>query len=275
MSINIGIIGQGFVGNAVYQKFKSFFNVFTYDLKKELCNSSYDHILENCNIIFLCLPTPMEKNGSCYLGILENQLDNINKNTSATVIIKSTIPPNTTNFFSSKYKNLNIFFNPEFLTEANAVKDFENQKRIIIGGEKQNSDVVLNLFKTAFPVADIILIDSSEAEMVKYFTNIFLATKVSFSNEFYNLCKILNINFDNVIDLVKKDDRIGKSHFLVPGPDGDFGYGGHCFPKDIAAILYLSEKLGSTNYLMKAVVQTNDEVRKNRDWEKMKGRAIN
>ena len=97
--------------------------------------------------------------------------------------------------------------------------------------------------------------------MVKYFTNIFLATKVSFANEFYSLCNKLSINYENVVELVKKDDRIGKSHFQVPGPDGDFGYGGHCFPKDIAAILFLTNKLKTTIF-MNATVRTNDEVRK-------------
>ena len=72
-----------------------------------------------------------------------------------------------------------------------------------------------------------------------------------------------------------QDKRLGNSHFNVPGPDGDFGFGGHCFPKDLNALIFLSDKLGSTNNILKSVLKTNDKVRKNRDWEEMKGRAIN
>ena len=111
--------------------------------------------------------------------------------------------------------------------------------------------------------------------MIKYFTNCFLATKVSFANEIYGICQKLELDYDKVIEYSLGDKRIGNSHLNVPGPDGDFGFGGHCFPKDLSAIIKLSEDLGSTNNLLKSVKKTNDKVRKNRDWEQMKGRAIN
>ncbi len=271
--MNIGIIGQGFVGNAVFQKFRNFFNVLTYDLDNNLCNSTFEIILDKCKIIFLCLPTPMNKDGSCYIGFIESELEKINNLTNATVILKSTIPPNTTKYFSSKYQNISIFFNPEFLTEANAVNDFENQKRIIIGGNSKKASVVKNIFETAFPNAEVFITDSSVAEMVKYLTNVFLATKVSFANEFFKLCGKLEIDYNQVINLSVKDERLGNSHWMVPGPDGDYGFGGHCFPKDISAILFLMKKFKSIDNLTSSVVKTNNEVRKNRDWEEMKGRA--
>ena len=111
--------------------------------------------------------------------------------------------------------------------------------------------------------------------MIKYFTNSFLATKVSFANEIYQLCKKLNLDYDKVVEYSTQDVRIGSTHLNVPGHDGDFGFGGHCFPKDLSALVNLSERLGTTNNVLKSTLKTNEKVRKIKDWEKMKGRAIN
>jgi nucleotide sugar dehydrogenase len=271
--MNIGIIGQGFVGNAVYQKFKNFFNVFTYDLNSKLCNSNFKEINTNCSLVFICLPTPMNSDGSCDISIVENM---ITKFSSQTIIVnKSTVPPGTTERFNAKYKNLQIVFNPEFLTERNAVQDFNNQNRIIIGGPRPATTNVKNIFSKVFPNAHIIKTGSTHAEMIKYFTNSFLATKVSFANEIYDLCVKLDLDYDKVIEYSVLDKRIGKSHLNVPGPDGHLGFGGHCLPKDLSALIKLSDEMGSINYLLKSVIKTNDTIRRNRDWEKMKGRAVN
>ena len=96
-----------------------------------------------------------------------------------------------------------------------------------------------------------------------------------FANEIYDLCSKLELDYDKIIEYATLDPRIGNSHLTVPGPDGDFGFGGHCFPKDLSALIYLSEKENSLNNLLKSVKETNDKIRKNRDWEMMKGRAIN
>lgn len=270
--MNIGIIGQGFVGNAVYQKFKNFFTVFTYDLNSKLCNSNFEEINKNCSIVFICLPTPMNSDGSCDISIVENM---ISKFSSKIIINKSTVPPGATERFNTKFKNLQIVFNPEFLTERNAVQDFNNQNRIIIGGPRPATTTVKNIFSKVFPQAHIIKTGSTHAEMIKYFTNSFLATKVSFANEMYDLCLKLNLDYDKVVEYSVLDKRIGNSHLNVPGPDGDLGFGGHCFPKDLSALIKLSDDIGSINYLIKSVIKTNDTVRTNRDWEKMKGRAVN
>tara|TARA_B110000003_G_C16652104_1_gene534636 strand:+ start:1512 stop:2333 length:822 start_codon:yes stop_codon:yes gene_type:complete len=272
--MNIGIIGQGFVGNAVYQKFKNYFEIYTYDLVDELCNSSFDEIVNNCKIIFVCLPTPMNNDGSCNIDLLDQTLNKLNKVSDATIVIKSTIPPGTTEKLDEKYNKINLVFNPEFLTERNAVNDFNNQTRIILGGNRPHTTLLKQIFSTVFPNSHIIKTGSSHAEMIKYTTNCFLACKVSFANEMYELCKKLNLDYDKVIEYATFDDRLGKSHWAVPGPDGDFGFGGHCFPKDLSAIINLSKKLNTTNNLIKSALTTNDKVRKNRDWERMKGRAI-
>ena len=110
--------------------------------------------------------------------------------------------------------------------------------------------------------------------MVKYLTDTFLSVKVSFANEIYQLCNNLNIDYDKVVEYATLDDRLGLSHWNVPGPDGDFGFGGHCFPKDLSALLYLTKQMNTTNNVLLATQRTNDEVRNDRDWENMKGRAV-
>ena len=275
----IGIIGQGFVGNAVYQKFKNYFDVLTYDLDESKSNSTKEDLLFKCNTIFLCLPTPMNTDGSCNVDILQRELENIelitdNQEIKKTIVIKSTISPGTTDKWNSSYESLDIVFNPEFLTEANAVEDFNNQNRIILGGPRPATTELRRMYSKVFPKAHIIKTDSTHAEMVKYLTNSFLATKVSFANEIYQICDKLNIDYDKVVEYATLDDRLGKSHWNVPGPDGDFGFGGHCFPKDLSALIYVAMNLHTETNVLNAVEETNDVVRNNRDWENMKGRAV-
>lgn len=272
--MELGIIGQGFVGNAIYQKFKKFYNVLTYDIKKELSNSTLRDIKLKCKVIFICVPTPMSSDGSCDISIVNSLIKELSELDGIIIINKSTVPPGTTKFFNSKYSNIQIIFNPEFLTERNAVEDFNNLNRIILGGPRPATTLIKNIYSKAFPNAHIIKTGSAHAEMIKYFTNSFLATKVSFANEIYELCKKLELDFDKVVEYSVYDKRIGNSHLNVPGPDGDLGFGGHCFPKDLSALIHLTEKYGTANNVLKSVKKTNDKVRKNRDWESMKGRAI-
>ena len=275
--MKIGIIGQGFVGNAVYQKFKNYFDILTYDIDETKCNSDFHYIKKGCDTIFLCLPTPMYEDGTCNTSIVEIMLSQINgygPNKSYDIVIKSTVPPGTTEEWNERFKKLNIVFNPEFLTEANAVSDYENQSRIILGGLRPATTRLKRIFTKVFPKAHIIKTGSRHAEMVKYVTNAFLATKVSFANEMYEICQALDIDYDKVIEYAQHDDRLGKSHWAVPGPDGDFGYGGHCFPKDVKALISLANKYSLDPKILNAVDSKNDDVRNDRDWESMKGRAI-
>ena len=270
----IGIIGQGFVGNAVYQKFKNYYEINTFDLDESKCNGSEQRTLDN-EIVFVCLPTPMNEDGSCNTSIVEWAVKRCFEfGKSKIVVIKSTIPPDTTKKLNEKYPSLQIVFNPEFLTERNAVSDYENQNRIILGGPRPATTKLKQIFSKVFPKAHIIKTDSTHAEMVKYLTNSFLATKVSFANEIYKICEKLDIDYDKVVEYSTFDERLGKSHWSVPGPDGDFGYGGHCFPKDVKALIYLAEELELYPTMLRATDKKNNVVRKNRDWEKMKGRAV-
>ena len=273
----IGIIGQGFVGSAVFEGLKDYYNIQTYDINLECTQPDLRGLYYATDeIIFLCLPTPMEKDGTCHLGIIEpvlEELDSLCKN-DRIIVIKSTIPPGTTEKWNNTYKNIDIVFNPEFLTEANSIEDFKNQNRIIIGGPRKSTTKVRRIFKRAFPRVPIVKTGSTIAEMVKYFTNCFLATKVSFANEMYEVCQGLNIDYDKVIEYAQFDKRIGNSHLEVPGPDVDFGYGGHCFPKDMRALISVAQDLGIFPIVLIGADFKNERVRKNKDWEKQKGRAV-
>ena len=277
MKQSIGIIGQGFVGNAIYQKFKNYFSVLTYDLdKSKRTTETLVEVVKASNVVFVCVPTPMKRSdGSCDISIVHSVLKEINSiDKDVVVVIKSTIPPTTTEKFNNEFKNITIVFNPEFLTEANAVQDFENQSKIILGGPRKGTTLLKQIYGLVFPSTPIIKTGSTHAEMVKYFTNTFLATKVSFANEMYEICNKLDLDYDKVIEYATYDERLGKSHWSVPGPDGDLGFGGHCFPKDLSAILRLAEDLGTTHNVLSATDQTNNKVRTNKDWETMEGRAI-
>ena len=274
---NIGIIGQGFVGTATREGLKEHFGVYTYDKfckEKSTCPDMRE-VCAVAKIIFVCLPTPMRKDGSCDLSILENVVYDIdNYNLDNIVVIKSTIPPGTTSKFNEVCKNIQVVFNPEFLTEANYIDDFKNQNRIIIGGPRPASTIVKNMFTKVFQEVPIIKTGSSTAESVKYFINTFLATKVSFANEFKQICDQTDVDYDKVVEYALYDERLGKSHFSTPGPDGRSGFGGSCFPKDINALIYFASALGVNTSVLSAVWEKNLEVRPEKDWEKLKGRAI-
>lgn len=271
----IGIIGQGFVGNAIYQKFKgSHLVVNTYDLDSSKCNSSIQETMDN-EIVFICLPTPMNANGTCHTDIVEEAISRCFKfGVTKTVVIKSTVTPGTTAKWNKQFPSLNIVFNPEFLTERNAVSDFNNTSKIILGGPKSATGKIKTLYSKVFPKAKIIRTESTHAEMVKYVTNTYLAAKVAYANEIFKVCESLDIDYDTVIEYATLDNRLGDSHWQVPGHDGQFGFGGHCYPKDLLAMINLAEQLKVPNLVLKSVWDSNQIVREEKDWEKQKGRAV-
>ena len=278
--MTIGIIGQGYVGTAIKSGFEKYYELETYDkfsTSKSTVNL-HDLVLLS-DVIFVCVPTPMNVDGSCHIGIVEEVISEVNEisissESNPIVVLKSTVPPGTTDRLNKKCKGINIIFNPEFLTEANFIEDFKNQTRIILGGTRKGTNVLRQVYSKVFPTAHIIKTGSITAEMVKYMTNAYLATKVSFCNEIKQICDKLEIDYDKVVEYAILDERLGKTHLGVPGPDGDCGFGGHCLPKDINALISVAREFGIEPEVLEAVVETNDKVRKNRDWEDMKGRAV-
>ena len=223
----------------------------------------------------MCLPTPMHKDGTCDLSIVRNTVLEIDKHADEHItVIKSTVPPGTTKQLNKECNFSQVVFNPEFLTEANYIDDFKNQNRIIVGGPRPASTIIKNLFKKVFYNTPIIKTGSNTAEMVKYFLNCFLATKVSFANELKSICETADIDYDKVVEYVLYDNRVGKTHFATPGPDGKSGFGGSCFPKDINAMIAFAKENGVLPTVLEAVWDKNLEVRPERDWEKLIGRAV-
>jgi UDPglucose 6-dehydrogenase len=277
--MRIGIVGQGYVGTAVKTVFQKYYKTYTFDLNGKCNCNCLEDLVSNSDIIFVCVPTPMNSDGSCNIDIVENVVKDIDEiagpfDPGKIIAIKSTVPPGTTNHLNKKYSHVTVIFNPEFLTEANFIDDFKNQSRIIIGGQRPASTKLRQVYSLVFPEVKIVKTGSKTAEMVKYFTNTFLATKVSFANEMKMLCDNLNIDYDKVVEYSTYDERLGKSHWAVPGPDGKLGFGGSCFPKDINALVHICGKMGIPANVITSAIDTNLMVRPEEDWKELKGRAV-
>ena len=185
----IGIIGNGFVGNAVANGFRNTkLEVLVYDIDESISTHSYEDVL-SCDYVFVCLPTPMThiEGGVCNLSLIEKFFEDI-KESNSIFIIKSTVPIGTTRRLQEKYPQLKIVHNPEFLTAANAEYDFLNSDRHVIGGQGKSLEIVEKLYKDCFPNIPVFCMNTDESESVKYFSNCFLAAKVMVFNEIKVLC---------------------------------------------------------------------------------------
>ena len=267
----VGVIGFGFVGEAQAFAFSPISNVKVYDIDKRKSTNSLEETLK-CKFIFVCVPTPMKKNGEQDTSFIE---DVFKKAVSGPIyIIKSTVLPGTTNNLIKKYNKLNIIFSPEFLTERTAKLDMITQARIILGGKKDLTSKCKKLFEERFMNKTIIETDSTTAEFVKYMNNTFFASKVSIMNEFYRLAKKIGVDWNSALYGFVTDHRIGDSHLNVPGPDGKLGFGGACFPKDINAFISFAKQNKINMNILEAAWKTNLEVRPEKGWENLKGRAV-
>jgi nucleotide sugar dehydrogenase len=281
--INIGIIGFGFVGSSVAYGFSPQTGFDKADLRiydKDPSRSTHtlEEVLQQSDFIFLSVPTPSNIDGSINLSILENVLKEVNDygtKDGCIVLVRSTIVPGTTRKFKQKYKNITLVFNPEFLTERSAKFDFINQARFILGGHPNDTAKVAKLFVTRFGSSTPTIETNFEtAEFIKYMNNCYFATKVSFMNEMKLIADKNNVNWTTAVDGFVRDGRIGHSHLAVPGPDGKFGFGGSCFPKDIQAMISHARQSSIRPHVLEGAWKTNLNVRPERDWENLLGRAI-
>lgn len=269
----VGVIGNGFVGESQAYAFSPVADVKIFDINPVKATHTLLEVLSQ-DFIFVALPTPMKENGEQDNSYIENFFNNIGLyNTNAIFILKSTVLPGTTKSLNEKH-NFNIVFCPEFLTEKTAKLDMLTQSRIVIGGDKQHTEKVLELFKARFGQKHYILTDTTTAEFIKYMANTFLAVKVSVVNEFYRMSKVLGANWNDALEGFVSDPRIGNSHTNVPGHDGKLGFGGTCFPKDINALITMGKELGVDMNTLEAAWKTNLEVRPEQDWKNLVGRAI-
>ena len=267
----LGVIGHGYVGESQSFAFSPSFDVRVYDKDSLKSTHSLNEVLDS-DFVFVCVPTPMKKDGSQDLSFVENFFKTAKE--GPIYIIKSTVIPGTTNLLNEKFKNLKIIFSPEFLTERTAKLDILTQTRIILGGDKNLTSKVRNIYNIRFKNKTIIETDSLTAEYIKYMNNTFFASKVSIMNEFYRLAKQLGVDWETALYGFVSDQRIGDSHLNVPGPDGKLGFGGTCFPKDINAFISFAKKNNINMNVLEAAWKTNLEVRPERDWENLKGRAV-
>ncbi|MBT4959571.1 MAG: hypothetical protein HON33_06335, partial [Flavobacteriaceae bacterium] len=224
--MSIGIIGNGYVGGSLVNGFKDFFEtkIFDNDVKRSL--DSFDTVINTTDFIFVCVPTPMsiQNGGRVDPSIVEDVLakisTNLNKGNNPLIIIKSSLPPGAVEKLIVKFSNLDIVFNPEFLTEKNADKDFINATRVLIGGEKHLCEKLAALYRKRFKDKKIIQTDVTTAQYVKYMCNCFFSVKVSFMNEMFQAAQALGVNWKDACEGFVSDGRVGLSHLDVPGHDG-------------------------------------------------------
>jgi UDPglucose 6-dehydrogenase len=181
------------------------------------------------------------------------------------VIIKSTIEPNTTDIVQELFPKLKLFHNPEFLSAATAYEDFHHQSHIVLGKSSTSSDEDLKLledfYHNYYPDAKISLCSSNESESMKIYLNCFYSVKIQFFNELYLLCDKTKTNYNNVLELMLKNNWINPMHTKVPGTDGKLSYGGYCFPKDTNALLHFMKEMDSPCKVLEASIEERNEMR--------------
>ena len=260
--LNLGIIGKGFVGSAVA-------NGFNKDCEQIIVDPKYtDNTIEDvldCKLIFVCVPTPVAEDGSCDVSIAKDVLTELNRRQyKGVVVIKSTIIPDYLHEFKKTY-DLKIVYNPEFLTEANADEDFKNPPFQVFGGKWRDCEVVEKAYLrySSVRIVPTFKVDLTTASLLKYTINSWLATKVTFFNELKELHELGSsmVSWEQFTDMLSRDERVGKSHMQVPGPDGEPGFGGHCLPKDTEALLNYANKKNIKMSVLRKAVSTNKKIR--------------
>lgn len=260
----IGIIGLGFVGGAIKNAMNV--NSWGYDIvcvdPAKGLTATYDELKE-CSGIFVCVPSPQGDDGSCDTSILEDVLQKLKAvDYTGVIISKCTAPPDVYTRLNDQYPNL--VHAPEFLTAANANSDYINGTFAFIGGRvsayiREAERIICmgqkNLSEHVIPCT------IAEAALAKYTINSFMATKVVFMNEIYKLTNALGCDYNAIAGMVTHDSRIGNSHMSVPGPDGHFGFGGACFPKDTSALLKIAEQVNVDMMVLDAAVKKNTFLR--------------
>lgn len=255
----IGIIGLGFVGSAIHQSIDVFNPVCVDADPRKGHTGTYQEIID-CEGIFICVPSPMNSDNTCDTSILESVLEKL-VDYQGVIISKVTAPPDTYERLNSIYPNL--VHSPEFLTAANAVSDYNNASWTIIGGNvrayRTEAERIISLTQPNLKTFRHCKI--GEAALTKYAINTFLATKVVFMNELYQLAERAGLDYRTIAGNIYHDPRIGTSHMNVPGHDGGLGFGGYCFPKDTEAFLKYAESQGTGLNVLESAVKKNTLLR--------------
>ena len=268
MNNKVAIIGYGYVGKAMYKFFKNHYEMKVYDpfIPEEdspVGHTSNKSEINDCCISFICVPTPMSDDGSCDTSLVEETMEWLD---TESIVIKSTVAVGTTARLSKRY-NRNIVFSPEYVGEStywtpfNFHHDMKETPFYTFGGDKKECSKVIDVFLPVVgPCKKYNYTDSTTAEMAKYMENAFYATKVAFCNELYDICSNVGVDWNEVRELWTTDPRLHRMHTAVF--KNNRGFGGKCLPKDTNALVKIAEKNGSSAHLLKGVLESNQEVRK-------------
>lgn len=239
----IGIVGGGVVGKATARCFMEWAEVRIHDTLKERSTHDLGPTLA-CDLVFLCLPTPKSAdNIKCDTSHVEDFCKTLYRlKPDGNYVLRSTVPIGFTLFAREKFGLENIVHSPEFLTARCANTDAQLPARNIIGddgdwkdGESQHP--VAKLYRKRFPGVPLLTMDSKESEAVKLFVNGFFAVKIAYFNEINAMADEIDLSWERILGGMLSDGRIAHSHVAVPGPDGKFGFGGECLPKDLANLV--------------------------------------
>jgi UDPglucose 6-dehydrogenase len=260
--MKLGIIGKGFVGSAVAHGFDKDCEQVIVDPK--YTDNEITDVLD-CKLVFVCVPTPPNEDGSINVDIVHDVLIELSmRDYKGVVVVKSTIIPDYLHEFKKEF-DLKIVYNPEFLTESNANEDFKNPPFQVFGGKWRDCEVVEKAYlrHSSVRIVPTFKVDLTTASLLKYTINSWLATKVTFFNELKQLHELGSsmVSWEQFTDMLSRDDRIGNSHMKVPGPDGEPGFGGHCFPKDTEALLHYANNKNIKMSVLRKAVQTNKKLR--------------
>lgn len=253
----IGFIGLGVVGGAVAASYNSAARLVCRDPALGF-NSSWEELKE-CEGIFVCVPSPNLSDGSCDSSILEDVLSNLT-DYNGVIISKVTATPDIYERLQKQYTNL--VYVPEFLTAADAHRDYQIENWIVAGGHiLAYRNEAIRIIKYTKPDATVIQCYIGEAAILKYIVNSFLATKVVFMNEMSELAETAGYDWSKIQSMMWLDKRIGPSHTAVPGTDGQYGFGGMCFPKDTSAFLKYAIEQGCDLSVLNKAVKKNTLLR--------------
>ena len=260
--MKIGIIGSGFVGKAVANSYANDNVLYNDPIVHPASSVSYATMMKKCRAIFVCVPTPESEDGTCNISIMTSVLNGL-KGYDGLVICKCTAPPDVYKQLEHDL-DLKLVHVPEFLTQARANDDYINPHKIVVGCKKKLREEVADVIMASavnFDRDNIEYCDIATASFFKYFANNMLAIKVVLNNEFSVLAGVMGVKWEDIASIASTDSRLGDTHWSVPGPDGQAGFGGACFPKDTEAFAKLAKPHNVKLSVLNAAILANKLMR--------------